>query len=232
MSRFMTSTSRFAAATARFIRARDGGIAILFGLSLIPIIGLVGLAVDYGVAITNRTRLDRAADAAALAAVVTAKAYVAAHSGESGVMDAALAAGQNRPSTPSTSMPGSCPRQRAAQTPQVTSSSNGLTVTANISYTATINNSFSKLFLVSTTTISNSATASVDLPSYLDFYLMVDVSGSMGLPATRSGMTQLASVNNDMYSDYKQGCQFACHFPGNKRLGPGGRQNPAPVGRR
>ncbi len=114
MSRFMTSTSRFAAATARFIRARDGGIAILFGLSLIPIIGLVGLAVDYGVAITNRTRLDRAADAAALAAVVTAKAYVAAHSGESGVMDAALAAGQKQATNTFNVNAGSCPSQRAA----------------------------------------------------------------------------------------------------------------------
>ncbi len=213
MSRFMTSTSRFAAATARFIRARDGGIAILFGLSLIPIIGLVGLAVDYGVAITNRTRLDRAADAAALAAVVTAKAYVAAHSGESGVMDAALAAGQKQATNTFNVNAGKLPLGSVTlQTPQVTSSSNGLTVTANISYTATINNSFSKLFLVSTTTISNSATASVDLPSYLDFYLMVDVSGSMGLPTTADGMTQLANKNTDMYADYKQGCQFACHF--------------------
>ncbi len=35
------------------------------------------------------------------------------------------------------------------------------------------------------TTLTNTVTASADLPSYLDFYLMVDVSGSMGCPRPR-----------------------------------------------
>ncbi len=26
-------------------------------------------------------------------------------------------------------------------------------------------------------------------------------------------MTKLASMNTDMWTDYLQGCQFACHFP-------------------
>ncbi|QRE73038.1 pilus assembly protein TadG-related protein [Methylobacterium aquaticum] len=220
MSRLLNCASRFTAAAASLARARDGGIAILFGLSLIPLIGLVGLAVDYGIAITDRTRLDRAADAAALAAVVTAKAYAAAHSGESGMMAAALAAGSKQAVNTFNVNAGNVPLATVTmQTPQVSSSANGLTITASITYTATINNSFSKIFLVPTTTMTNTATASVDLPSYLDFYLMVDVSGSMGLPATPTGMTQLASVNYDMYSDYQQGCQFACHFPGNTGWG-------------
>jgi hypothetical protein len=95
----------------------------------------------------------------------------------------------------------------------------GQTVTATVTYTARIQNSFAKLFAVPTTTVTNTMKASADLPSYLDFYLMVDVSGSMGLPSTSSGMTQLAQNNDDSFSDYKQGCQFACHFPGNKGWG-------------
>jgi Flp pilus assembly protein TadG len=101
----LNRASQPAKALASLMRDRDGGIGIIFGLSLIPIVGLVGLGVDYGMAITNRARLDRAADAAALAAVVTAKAYVAANSSQSGVFDKAKAAGPRRPSTHSRSTP-------------------------------------------------------------------------------------------------------------------------------
>ncbi len=76
-------------------------------------------------------------------------------------------------------------------------------------------NNFGQIFRTPTTTFSNTVKASADLASYLDFYLLLDVSGSMGLPATTTGMSKLASQNNDMSNDYKQGCQFACHYPGN-----------------
>ncbi len=97
------------------------------------------------------------------------------------------------------------------------------TLKSTIQYAATIQNNFGKLFRTPTTTLGNTVEASVDLPSYLDFYLMVDVSGSMGLPSTTTGMTDLAAQNKDMYSDYKQGCQFACHF----RATTAGRWRPA-----
>ncbi|KMO13191.1 pilus assembly protein TadG-related protein, partial [Methylobacterium platani] len=209
----LTCASRFAAAAASLFRSRGGGINVLFGLSLIPIVGMIGLGVDYGMAVTDRSRLDRAADAAAMAAIVTAKAYIAANSSQSNVMTAAATAGRNQAVNTFNVNSGSVPLATVTlQTPDVTIS--GQTIKAVITYTATIQNSFSKLFMVPTSTVGNTVQASVDLPTYLDFYLMVDVSGSMGLPTTANGMTQLAAVNNDMYSDYQQGCQFACHFPG------------------
>ncbi|AWN48961.1 phosphomannomutase [Methylobacterium terrae] len=214
----LTRASRLAAGAASFLRARGGGINMLFGLSLIPMVGLIGLGVDYGVAVTNRSRLDRAADAAAIAAVVTAKAYIAANSAQNGVLASALAAGKTQAINTFNVNAGSVPMSSVTlQPPQVTAS--GQTINSSVSYTATIQNSFSKLFMVPTSTVGNTITASVDLPTYLDFYLMVDVSGSMGLPTTAAGMTQLAKDNNDMWSDYQQGCQFACHFPGYKGWG-------------
>jgi hypothetical protein len=53
--------------------------------------------------------------------------------------------------------------------------------------------------------------------SYLDFYLLVDVSGSMGLPSTTTGQNQLIALNTvapDPFPSTTQGCNFACHFPG------------------
>lgn len=49
-------------------RDRRGNVALMFGLALIPIIGFVGAAVDYSRAADFKTKLNRAADAAALVA--------------------------------------------------------------------------------------------------------------------------------------------------------------------
>jgi hypothetical protein len=48
--------------------------------------------------------------------------------------------------------------------------------------------------------------------NYLDFYLLLDVSGSMGLATTTAGQTQLAAINPDNKNVYPGGCVFACHF--------------------
>jgi Flp pilus assembly protein TadG len=52
----------------RFGNDKSGGVAILFGLSFIPMIGLTGAAIDYGRASQLRSRIASASDAAALAA--------------------------------------------------------------------------------------------------------------------------------------------------------------------
>ncbi|MCB1484323.1 MAG: VWA domain-containing protein [Hyphomicrobiaceae bacterium] len=61
----MSKVSR--AAWLRFARDTRGNAAILFGLAIIPIVLIVGVAVDYGRAITVRGAMSDAADAAALA---------------------------------------------------------------------------------------------------------------------------------------------------------------------
>ncbi|RAI42889.1 vWA domain-containing protein [Rhodoplanes roseus] len=55
-----------------FRRAEDGNVAVLFALTLIPVIGLVGAAIDYSRANAIRTNMQAAADSAALAVSKTA----------------------------------------------------------------------------------------------------------------------------------------------------------------
>lgn len=213
MSRILTLANRLAARGAALRHARGGSINILFGLAVIPLVGIVGLSVDYGIATTAKAKLNNAADAAAVAAVVTAKAYIGANPSQANVTQNGLAAGSNQAVNAFNVNAGKVAYTTVSLAqPQVTR--NGQTLNSTVTYTATVQNNFGKIFRSPTTTLTNTVTASTDLPSYLDFYLMVDVSGSMGLPATAAGMTQLASVNRDMWSDYQQGCQFACHFPG------------------
>lgn len=55
-----------------FGRDRSGNVALMFGLSLLPVLVLTGAAVDYGRAASERTRLQQALDATTLALPHTA----------------------------------------------------------------------------------------------------------------------------------------------------------------
>ncbi len=220
MRRLTTMLSTRAAA---FRTSRRGSIPILFALSLLPLVGLIGLGIDYGVAASNKTKLDTAADAAAIAAVVTAKTYLADNAGQADATTKAIAAGIAKATNAFRANVGTVAlAQIDLPTPQL--SRNGQTLTAVVSYSAAVRNTFGPLFGSPTTTLTNTATATTDIASYLDFYLLLDVSGSMGLPTSEEGMARLAAVNKDNYDDYKQGCQFACHFPGQTGWGLAVRQ--------
>lgn len=52
---------------ARFARSRDGNVAMLFSLSLVPIMGAAGIAIDYGRIRSEKVILQQATDASALA---------------------------------------------------------------------------------------------------------------------------------------------------------------------
>lgn len=50
----------------RFRTDERGGVAIMFGLAIIPLVGMVGAAIEYGAASLERTRMQRAVDGTAL----------------------------------------------------------------------------------------------------------------------------------------------------------------------
>src|SRR5215208_1618933 len=67
--RWRRAVAIFNSLTRRFRDDRRGTTAVLFGLSVIPVMAIVGSAVDYGRASAARTELQRAVDAAALTLV-------------------------------------------------------------------------------------------------------------------------------------------------------------------
>jgi len=65
-----TGFASLLATIRHFRKAERGGVAVVFALTLIPILGIAGVAIDYGRAELARSHLQDAADAAALAAGV------------------------------------------------------------------------------------------------------------------------------------------------------------------
>jgi hypothetical protein len=85
---------------------RRGSVAVIAAVSLIPLLGFTGLAIDVGYLQWTRVRIQDAADAAAMAALITAE--------NGGSTSAVTTAGQNN-----------------AQLNGFTTGSNGVTVTIN-----------------------------------------------------------------------------------------------------
>ncbi len=77
--------------------------------------------------------------------------------------------------------------------------------------------------------MNGTSTASYSLPTYINFYLMTDVSGSMSMPSSAAEQARLMAVNPDNMQGspgYPQGCQFACHFSAQGACGQTSASNP------
>jgi len=194
----------------RFRRDERGSMAMMMGLTAIPLIFAVGAGVDYGTANMAKTKLDAVADTAALSAVD--------HHAITGTPAAAQTTAQDTFSAEAGSIPNVTLSSVAAT---VTDSATGRT--AVVSYTATKTNLFMGIFGYPTTTIVGSSTAQAGLTTNIDFYLLLDNSPSMNIAATSAGIATMV-----VHTSAQGGCAFACHEsnPSADNLGnPGGEDN-------
>ena len=198
----------------RFRRDRRGNVAAIFAITAIPLISAIGCAVDYSLATRMKAKLQTAADAAGIAAlsqkspgflaasVMTGNGSVAA-----GVTDANNVFDAN--------MSGITGYQNLVRSSTVTKT--GIKLAATVTYTADVPVSFLKVIGFQKLTVTGASSSAATLPPYLDFYLTLDVSGSMGLPSTPAEQARLGAVNPDNWVQYRTGnpatgCTLACHF--------------------
>ena len=186
--------------SGRLCRNRDGNVAMIFALSIIPIIFFVGMGLDFAAATQKRVKLNAAADAAALAAVAP---------GMMNQSDAsAITAAQNMFTAQAATVP-----QLNIDQPTVTVTHTGLARNVNVTYTANSINAFPNVLGLLTGgtaqqywPIGGSAQASSTIPPNMNFYLLLDNSPSMALAATTAGIT---TMNNNTTA--QGGCAFGCH---------------------
>jgi Flp pilus assembly protein TadG len=186
---------------SRFGNDRRGNIAVIFGIACIPLIAAVGCAVDYSRATQLRAKLQAAADAASVGSVAkNSPAILAAGSMTS---DGPISAG----ATDATNIfNGNVANLTGytlnSMTPTVVKS--GTTVSATVSFSATLNTMFLGVVGASTVTVTGTSTSTANLPLYIDFYLLLDNSPSMGVGATPTDVQIMVNNTSDQ-------CAFACH---------------------
>ncbi|MBS0255996.1 MAG: hypothetical protein JSS36_12530 [Proteobacteria bacterium] len=192
-----------------------GNVLMWTGLSIIPMMFVFGFSLDYARAERARTLMNAAADAAVLSAVdptllVASDSSVQASTIALFKSQAASIKGVTLSSDPTVTV--------TPITASGASSSTGRTVT--LTYRATNSNVFGSIFKgmginATTLPITGSATASASLPPSIDFFIALDVSPSMLISTTSTGIANLnAGARWDGAAAFGwivTGCTFACH---------------------
>jgi len=211
----------------RFFRDRRGNISMIFGLTLVPLVVAVGTGVDYSLAARMKAKLQSAADAAAVASISdNSPGYLQA---SQMTTDGTVANGQadadgifNGIMATITGYVGLSEKSTVTKT--------GANLKSVVTFSAQVPTTFLKIAGFTTISVNGSSSAAGSMPPFLDFYLMLDVSGSMGLPSTDAEQTRLAAVNPDDFSTYPNGCTFACHFQSQSCSNPSVGQKANPPG--
>jgi len=199
----------FSRLLGRFRGDRRGNIAVIFAIACIPVLSGVGCAVDYSMATRMRAKLQSSADAASVASISQKSAgYIAASimttdgAVPAGVTDANAVFDGNMNTISG--------YQNLNRTSTVTKT--GIKLRSVVTFTAQVQTSFLGVMGYPTLTVGGTSSSTASLPPYLDFYLALDVSGSMGLPSTNGEQTRLSAINPDNHGQYPGGCTLACHF--------------------
>jgi len=186
----------------RFAKDRKANVAVIAALTMVPIIFLLGMTLDFSQALRKKAQLDAAADAAAIAAVRPA------------MLMQSDSVAQSTASAIFMSVANNIPGLVATPSPTITITDSGLQRTVSVSYNAASLNNFPKV-LVNTASwpINGSATAQATSAPNMNFYLLMDDSPSMGIGATLTDINNLITATAPALqpAPSSQKCGFACH---------------------
>ncbi|CAN7604022.1 pilus assembly protein [Bradyrhizobium sp. LjRoot220] len=185
----------------RFRRDRSGNIAVLFAIASLPIMTAVGCAVDYSLATQLRSKLQSAVDAASVGSVSKlSPGFIAAGSMTS---DGPIAAGvTDATNIFNANMNGVTGYTLTSMTPVMTKA--GSIITSTVQFSATVPTTFLGVIGKKNVTVTGTSTATTSMPLYIDFYLLMDNSPSMGVGATPADVSKMVNNTSDK-------CAFACH---------------------
>jgi Flp pilus assembly protein TadG len=183
----------------RFIRDRRGNTAAIFALSLVPMMFLAGLGLDFSAATQKRIVLNEAADAAALSMVTPSAMIESCATAQSAAQNIFTAEAQAYVAAHGSVL--------NYGTPTISGCVDGAsTRTVTVAYTGSSVNAFPNVLGQSNWQITGSSTATASTAPNINFYLLLDNSPSMDIAATTSGI-------NTMVANTQQqgGCALACH---------------------
>ena len=169
---------------------------------------IVGFACDYGYASYINQRLARATDAATLASVSQTAATVAGgYTATSGLQKIGVSFFNANIADLSTT--------GVNFTLSVVSDGSG-GVIATGSYTYNVPAFFSGIIGVNNISVSGNAKTTARPVTYVNYYILVDTSQSMGIAATQTDMDALYNrvVKYKNQSNGEPGCVFGCHVKG------------------
>ena len=191
----------------RFIaHCKRGSVVILTAICAPVLFLIVGFSIDYAYASYLNHRLANASDSAVLTAVSqSAASAVGGYANTTGLQAYGTRVFNENLRDLSLS--------NVSFSLTVAQNTSTLLVTASASYTYNVPVFFGALIGRTTFPVSGSLTAKAQPPTYINYYLLVDVSNSMGIGATQADMTALYNKlkSKGFVQNGETGCVFACH---------------------
>jgi hypothetical protein len=181
---------------------RFGNFGLMFGLLSLPVVVGIGTVTDYGYALSVKSQLQNSADAAAVSAL--AEQSVGVIAGLKNVTDGEVDVGNKDAQAFFTA------NLDPKYALYLTSSSLkvkrvGNKFTSEATFSAAVPTTFLGVLGINTIEIGGAAQGSYVPATFIDFYLMLDNSPSMGLAATTNDISTLEANTSDT-------CAFACHI--------------------
>jgi hypothetical protein len=196
------------------LRNEDGAFAIYAAITFPIFIAIIGFGLDYWSTLSIKARLDAAADTGAIAGAKAAVAYVQANAGSmsgSQLTNAAIAAGQTA-ATQAFNANASASKQLTGVTPSVSVTYASRAFTSTVSYHTSRPTGFAGIVGVNSLGVGGSATAQQKQATYVNVYVLVDASQSMGIAANATQMNALYAATAPYNPDGAGiGCVFGCH---------------------
>lgn len=184
-----------------FLRDTSGNFGIMTALLMVPLIGTAGLAIDVGFALEQRQMLMNAADAAAVGALAEKSAGVAEalNMATDGTVELANSDARRL-------FAGQLPADLANRlgTVDIDIQRKGHELVSELTFAATVPTSFLRVLGKDSFTVTGTATATYQTNAFVDFYMLLDNTPSMGLAATEAGISL-------MERNTEKKCAFACH---------------------
>ncbi len=181
----------------RLLRDHGGNVTTLYALLAPVLVFGTGAAIDYGRAAQMRSKLNAAADAAALAALTPNMLQQTSAVAEAAAASLFQGLTNGMPGLSGTSVQ-----------VQIAAGANSLERDVTVNYSTSVSTLFAAVLGRSALPVSGTSTAKALIPPNIDFYVLLDNSPSMALPATTAGITQMQSLTAKQGGG---GCAFACH---------------------
>jgi Flp pilus assembly protein TadG len=195
--------------SARLAASRKAAVSLVFATAVIPLLMMVGLALDYGLYSEAQSQLDMAADAAAMhAARISAQLL---QQNDPACETKGATAGQRW----FASQLGLMPQAKQINPPiiTVTCSQANTSVTAKVDYSGIIIANFGTLIPTHWPSwpnwnIGGTATAVISNPTYIEVLMLLDNSSSMMIAATQADIVAMQQLTPCSAQSAKMGQNF------------------------
>ncbi|ARM87396.1 Flp pilus assembly TadG-like protein [Rhizobium sp. CIAT894] len=198
----------------RFISDRSGNFGIMTALLVVPLLGVAGTAIDFGNALSLRTELYAAADAAAVGSITPTSEAATQANTMSG--DGSLTLGKSEAQkiffSQMSKKQGDVP-----VTVDISVQKKGGTLSSTVSFNAAMPTTFMQVMGFDEIAVTGAATAQFETPSYMDFFMLLDNTPSMGVGATTDDIAAMKKATANGHDGGKdKNCAFACHIVSEK----------------